>query len=156
MSRIYIQWILGALVAAMLIGAGWKIGYARAADKIGAEAKSLVLVARSERDQCQREVGKYNAAVADNALKQNEEMRLDRERTNAARKALESAVKELSALQAENMAVANLAREYLENASDACSGAPMAPEFNGLLERLANPTKYGDGTLPAGAAGDRP
>ena len=150
----WLKYAAGAGVIAGLVATGWVIGYGRAEDKIGREAKSLVLEARASRDQCQLEVGKYNAAVADQTLQQNNEMKQDRERTIQARKALEAAVKELGALQQENLAVATLAREYLKNAADACSGAPMDPEFNGLLERLANPTKYGHSALSSGAAGD--
>jgi hypothetical protein len=141
-------------VSAGLVSVGWNIGYGRAESKVGGEAKVLVLEARAERDQCKGEIGKYNAAVADQTLQQNNEMKQDRERTIQARKALEAAVKELTALQQENLAVATLAREYLKNAADACSGAPMDPEFNILLERLANPTKYGHSALSSGADGD--
>lgn len=145
-----------AIIVATLLGAGWKIGYERAEDKIGAEAAVLVLKARDERDVCKGELDKLTGANAANAIQQAEELKADKARTDRARRALESAVKDLAAIQRENVALAQLAREYLENASDACAGAPMPPDLSGMLDRLANPSRYASGAMPGDADDNRP
>lgn len=143
-------------VASLLIGGGWKVGYDRAEKKVGREASAIIMVARQERDQCREQVAKSNVAVAEQAVQQSEELKRDLERTNVARRRLESAAADLGRLQRENLELANLAKEYLRNANDACAGAVMPDDFGRMLEQLANPGQYGDGGVPPGPAPNRP
>lgn len=147
---------VGAALVAALLGAGYKVGYDRAESKIGKEAAVLVLTARAERDQCGNEIARLNAANAANAVQQAEELKADKVRTDRARRALESAVKDLALLQRENLALAEKAKEYLKDASDACAAAPMPADLNSMLDRLANPVRYGPAALPGDADGHRP
>lgn len=154
-SPLMVKFLAGGIVAAALVGAGWKVGYERAEKKIGHEARGLVMAARDERDLCLAEVAKVNAATTEAALKKAAELEADKVRTDRARRALEAAAAGLANLQRETMALAEMAREYLENASDACASAPMPDDLNGVLDRLANPTRYGGSALPAGPADHR-
>lgn len=153
----WIRIAAAGVMAAALIGAGWKVGYSRAETKIGREASELVYEARSERDAAAAEVAKVNEANAELERQKSSTLDNDRRATERAQKDLAASIKYVNEQQAYNLKIVQQAEEYLRNAEDACINAAVPDDFHRLLDELANPPGIvTDRVMPASAANRPP